>query len=361
MRAQLLVVIALALAGVRVAHAYPQFQLSRDATCTGCHLAPDGGGALNENGIAAAEAIAWKGGDGNFLHGMGTPSWLELSGDIRVAAGYVHPGTPSAAAYPMQAEVGADVHASQFSLHVVGGLRRPQEGGSLLHVLWSREHYAMWQPTDGVSLRVGRLSPTFGLRLAEHVVYTQRFGGAPLFDEAYAVAAAIVRPRWEVHATGFVHDPYTSTVEKGDGGALYMEVRLGEHAALGVEGKYSKADEVTRSFGGATAKLYLPSADLLLLAEGQVIRADFVGGSRVHQIAGYLMGSRPLGGGFLFDLGLGHFTQDTRVKDLYRDCVDANLHWFWTSHTELLLTARAERLGDGPFGGYALAQLHYRL
>jgi hypothetical protein len=360
-RASLWLLLVIALAGTRVAHAYPQFQLSRDATCSGCHLAPDGGGALNENGIAVAESLAWQDGDGTFMYGLHTPSWLELSGDVRAAAGYVHPGTPSAAAYPMQAEVGADAHWSQLSVHVLAGFRRPQDGGSPLHVLWSREHYVMWQPTDGLALRVGRLSPTYGLRLAEHVVYTQRFGGAPLYDEAYALAASVVRPRWEIHATGFLHDPWVDTVEKGDGGALYAEVRIGEHAAIGAEGKYSNADDVTRSFGGATAKLYLPSADLLLLAEGEVIHAQFTGGSRVNQLAGYVMGSRPLGGGFLLDVGLGHFTQDTRVEGLYRDCLDANLHWFWTPHIELLLTTRVERLGDGPFGGYALAQLHYRL
>ena len=33
------------------AHAYPQFQMSRDQTCTGCHLSPSGGGLLNENGL----------------------------------------------------------------------------------------------------------------------------------------------------------------------------------------------------------------------------------------------------------------------------------------------------------------------
>ncbi|HEY4057206.1 MAG TPA: hypothetical protein VGM39_11390 [Kofleriaceae bacterium] len=169
-----------------VAEAYPQFQIGRDPTCTGCHVSPAGGGALNENGIAVAETIAWKGGDGNFMYGWKTPSWLALDGDFRGAAGYVNPGVNSAAAYPMQAEVGAIVKApAGFSLRLVGGLRSPQSGGSVAHVAWSREHYAMWQQNpdsgEGFYVRVGRFMPTFGLRLAEHIVYTQRFGGDPLY------------------------------------------------------------------------------------------------------------------------------------------------------------------------------------
>jgi hypothetical protein len=47
------------------------------------------------------------------------------------------------------------------------------------------------------------------------------------------------------------------------------------------------------------------------------------------------------------------------VKGNFRDCIDVNLHWYATTHVELLLTTRLE-LVDGA-GGYALTQLHYRL
>ncbi|MEO8548830.1 MAG: hypothetical protein ABI678_02610, partial [Kofleriaceae bacterium] len=314
------VVILLALLGAaHVAHAYPQYQLSHDATCTACHLAPDGGGILNENGVLVAESSAWKAGDGNWMYGMAKPSWLELGGDVRGAAGYVNPGTSSVAAYPMQAEVAASAHWGGISIHALGGLRRPLDGGSPLHVLWSREHYVMWQQApdtgQGLYVRAGRLMPTFGLRLAEHVVYTQRFGGEPLYGEAYALAASYVTDRWEVHASGFIHDPIATAVEHGDGGALYAEARLGAHAAVGAEGKYAASTDAHRTYGGITGKLYLPGQDLLFLAEAEVIRETLVVGSdHVTQLAGYLLGSKPLGGSFLLDIGLGHFTQDTRVK-----------------------------------------------
>jgi len=81
------------------------------------------------------------------------------------------------------------------------------------------------------------------------------------------------------------------------------------------------------------------------------------------KIIGYVLASRPMPHNVMLDLGYGHYTQDTRVEGLYRDCVDLNLHWFVDSHLELLLTNRLELLdrGRGPTGGYTLAQLHYRL
>ncbi|MEO7730819.1 MAG: hypothetical protein ABIY55_07600, partial [Kofleriaceae bacterium] len=193
-------------------------------------------------------------------------------------------------------------------------------------------------------------------------IYTERYGGEPLFGEAYGAAAEFVAAAFEVHATGFVHDPIASAVEHGDGGALYAEVRLGSHAAIGADAKYSGRSEEKSTYGGLTGKLYLEGPALLLEAEAEVIHRRWTATS-ANQLAGYLLASRALADGWLLDVGVGHFTQDTTVAGLYRDCVDVNLHWFATPHVELLATTRLEVLdgGNGPTGGYALAQLHYRL
>ena len=75
------------------ADAYPQYQLSHDTTCTGCHLSPAGGGLLNENGFNVSESEAWKPGDSAFFYGkVDPPAWLKLGGDVRGAAGAVDNG-----------------------------------------------------------------------------------------------------------------------------------------------------------------------------------------------------------------------------------------------------------------------------
>jgi len=355
-------------ASVRSADAYPQYQLSRDQTCTSCHLSPAGGGLLDENGLAVAEATSARTGSAAFLHGaLEPPSWLVLGGDARLAAGAVGNGKLGGAAYPMQAELHASAGAAGFTVELTGGLRRPADGASALHVAWSREHYAMWRQHPespyGAYVRIGRFMPVFGLRLAEHAIYTERYGGLPLYGEAYGAAVEYIAAGFELHATGFVHDSIGAAVEHGDGAALYAEVRPVAHAALGVEAKYSASAEQHTTYAGVTGKLYLPGGDVLLEAEAELIHQQIVAGGTTNQLAGYLLASRPLADGWLLDVGVGHYTQDTSVAGLYRDCLDANLHWFTTSHLELLATTRLELLdrGSGPTGGYALLQLHYRL
>ncbi len=349
------------------AHAYPQYQLSHDVTCTSCHLSPGGGGLLNENGLAVAEMEAWKGGKPEFLNGkVEPPKWLELGGDLRGAAGAVDNGAMGGAGYPMQAEVYASAGTKGFTVNVTGGFRRPNEDAGAAHVVWSREHYLMWQQkpgeNNGLYVRAGRFMPVFGLRLAEHVAYTQRFGGSPLYGETYGAAVEYIDRRFEAHATGFVHDSIASAVEHGDGGAFYGEVRLGTHAAIGGEVKYASGDDTKRTYAGVTAKAYVPAAELLVQAEGQFVKNKFTGMDySYNQLLGYVMATRPLVQAWLLDVGFGHYTENTDVKGNYRDCIDVNVHWFTTSHLELLATTRLELVSSGSNGGYALAQLHYRL
>ncbi|HEY5936077.1 MAG TPA: hypothetical protein VIU61_15615, partial [Kofleriaceae bacterium] len=81
-------------------------------------------------------------------------------------------------------------------------------------------------------------------------------------------------------------------------------------------------------------------------------------------IVGNVMVSRMLGDTLLLDVGIGHYDPNLRIKNLDRDCLDLNLHWFTTSHVELVLNARYELIGfgsGGDAGAYAIAQLHYRL
>ena len=76
------------------------------------------------------------------------------------------------------------------------------------------------------------------------------------------------------------------------------------------------------------------------------------------------MASWFIANGFLFDLGLGYYNENTRIKGDDRECIDGNFHWFATSHIEGILNLRYETIqaGNGALsGGWALVQLHYRL
>ena len=356
------------------AEAYPQYQLSRDQTCSDCHISPSGGGLLSENGFQVAESFSQWGTAPQFMYDkIPVPTWLELGGDLRGATGFFSSPDNNFVAFPMQADVYARANYKGFSLEVTAGARPAQwiTGNGTPAVLdrfWSREHYLMWQEdgNDGLFVRVGRFMPVFGLRFAEHPDYNRRFGGTPLYGETYGAAVEYVTQTWEAHLTGFIEDPLIDPVVHDNGVAAYGEFRPNKQLSLGAEAMVAGNNGDTKIRGGLTAKYYLPAPDVLLQAELQLVHQQIDGPGDPNKLVGYLMASRPFGSALLLDVGFGHYDENIAIQGLDRDAVDVNLHWFVTSHFELVLQNRVEGIGvgqntGGPTSGWSLLHGHYRL
>ncbi len=395
MKAALLSLASFALVAVLggTAAAYPQLQMSYDQTCTGCHVSPAGGTLLNENGIAQAESLSKFGTAPEFLNAaFELPEWLRLGGDLRGAGGYLKYGGSNETAvygFPMQADLYAKAKITDhISVFLMGGFRKAQFNHENATRVWSREHYVMWKqhPDDnyGLYVRVGRFMPVFGLRFAEHTMYTRRFGGTQLYADTYGAAVEKVAEKYEVHVSAFIEDPLIDPVERANGAAVYGEYRLNEKVALGLEGMYKNFSNgnflLSKDFNseyqefriGVTNKVYLEAPDVVLSTEIQFVNGlvgkdprspDSQVGGAPKGIVGGVVASRWVGS-FLVDLGLGHYDSNLRIKNLDRDCVDLNLHWFTTSHIELILNNRFETIAFGSGGDsgiYSMLQLHYRL
>ena len=165
--------------------------------------------------------------------------------------------------------------------------------------------------------------------------------------------------KWEVHATGFVKDPIaTNSIERGNGAALYAETRVSESTQLGVEGKLDVTPDDSHVYTGVTAKQVLRK-DLVVEAELEYVRQTVHPGAfKVDQIVGTAVVSY-FTGPFLIDLGLNVFHSNLDYLILDQEAADLNVHWFATSHLELLLTNRLQSLAfgaDGGPSGYSLLQ-----
>jgi hypothetical protein len=367
MRVLLLVIVAVLAFTTGRADAYPQFQLSQDQTCSGCHISPTGGGLLTENGMTTIEVMSKFGTDPAFLNGLvDPPDWLLLGGDIRAMGGWLHAPQDYLWAFPMQGELYAAAQKNNFTLYVNAGIRPAQEGNETWTRVWSREHYLMWQQEAGspfgAFVRAGMFMPVFGLRLVEHPLYVRRYGGTELFSETYAASASIIKPKFEAHVTGWVENPLIDPVRQNNGGAAYAEVRLDEKTQVGVGGMLDDGFEYTLR-GVLTAKHYLPGPELLLQGELQVANPHVTGFGHT-EIASYLAATLFGPGGIMIDAAWGHYDKNIRIGDLDRDAFDLNIHWFATSHIELLLVNRIEFIqwgGGGPTGAWVMGQVHYRL
>jgi hypothetical protein len=368
-KASIVAALALVVGAAGTAAAYPQFQMSRDQTCTGCHLSPAGGGLLTENGLNVAQSLGtWETSPELFYKAFSLPTWLTLGGDVRNAGGYVQSPEKLLAIFPMQYEVNARAALpAGLSLYVTGGLREAEYGNEAATHVWSREHYLMWQQkpgeATGLFVRAGRFMPVFGLRLVEHPTYTRKWGGTPLYAETYGVAAEYIDPKFELHATGFIKDPLIDGPEHSNGGALLGELRLSEKLSVGAEGMFTKSDDDRKVRGGVLAKVYAP-AETLVMLEAQYLYQDIPPRGAPNQIVANLAASKFLTTSIMADLGLNYFNENIRITSLDREAVDLNVHWFMDSHLEAILMLRYEALAfgsGGPSAGYALAQLHYRL
>lgn len=368
MSARLALALLVLAATAKLAHAYPQFQLSQDQTCSSCHISPAGGGLLNENGRAMIETFSTYGGNPDPAHGkLDGPDWLLVGADLRGAAGLIYDEKLGPNAFPMEAEAAAWAHHGSFSVYATLGFDEGDNSRPWTY-LQAREHWVMWQQhpdsPNGLSVRVGRFMPVYGLRFAEHNIYTREDGETPLDGETYGAAVEYVDPRWEAHVTAFVHDPWQFSTEPGNGAAAYVEARVGGGVAIGAEGRYAKSNAEARTAGGVTAKYWVPAANLLFSLEAQAIHQTFDAGGYRDQIVSYLMASWFVHRSWLLDFGAGQFDEDIKVKAVDLECLDANLHWFASSHWEFLLTNRIQTIAFGTGGGtsgYVLAQFHYRL
>jgi hypothetical protein len=371
MKVAILAVVLVAVAA-GAAEAYPQFQLSKDQTCASCHISPAGGGLLNENGQTVSETMSQWGTNPGFFYGkVPTPDWLVLGGDFRGAYGYLQTPQKYLVAFPMQADVYASAAFSSFRIYLEGGYRPAiynALGEAQFQAPWSREHWVSWQSdagsNEGLFVRVGRFMPVFGLRFAEHPIYTRRFGGTQLYGETYGVSASYIKPEYEAHITGFIKDPLIDTVEHSNGAAAYGEYRLDPRTSVGLEGMVQHTDIDTKLRAGVTAKKYLPKPDLLFQGELQFVNDRIKPTGAPNAIVGYALASWFARDAVMVDVGAGYYNENIRIKYLDRECVDLNVHWFMISHFEALLTTRIEFFGfgnGGPTGGYALLMGHYRL
>ena len=275
MRIQL-VALAVVLGASGTAAAYPQFQLSRDQTCSGCHLSPAGGGLLNENGLNTAESISQYGTAPEFFYKkVPLPDWLAVGGDLRGATGFIRTPDNAFAYFPMQGDVYANATFGHISAQVTVGGRPTQWNNEGATHVWSREHYLQYQQnvggTDGLYVRVGRFMPVIGLRFAEHVDFNRKFGGAPLYGETYGAAVEYIKPEYEVHVSGFIKDPVIDPVLHDNGAALYSEYRVNKASAVGFEAMVSVSDDDKKYRAGVTAKHYFEGQDALVQFEGQFV------------------------------------------------------------------------------------------
>ena len=381
-RAAWLVAIAVLAAPVAAA-AYPHFQLaSGSSRCSQCHVAPAGGGLLTPWGQEEHGDTIARGGDGRFLHGaIPLPGWLQIGGDLRLAALANDVGSSEGAelaVFPMQIDLAVRVGGGAWSVVAIAGVRGVVRSGapdapagaasqvdppSLASYLVSREHYVMWRSGEqGAYARAGRFAAPYGLRLADHTAYVRRYLGSNLLEETYGVGGGWIGDAWELHATAFASDPLQGATRKEVGGAAMFEVQPSSAAVVGISARAGVGDADTRLQAGVHGKLWLDGARMLLQAEVHGVRQVFEAGEGDRwQLAAYAGPVFVPVRGLYAGLGYQAFLEDVQVHGVARQAADAWLAVYPRAHVEVMASGRAQRIGPAEHAYLAMLQLHYAL
>ncbi|MEZ4368589.1 MAG: hypothetical protein R2939_20260 [Kofleriaceae bacterium] len=355
------------------AMAYPQFRFSTgNDRCSACHLAPEGGGLLNDYGRSeVGDTISW-GGDGGLLHGAWTPPpWLALGGDVRVAGvGRLREGDePTLAAFPMQADLYADLRRGPLSVSITGGLNgaarsRPDGAGPAAY-LTSRRHVLTYQAHEGAPyVRVGRFFPVLGLRSADHSALARRALDMYILEEPYALGAGASGDGWELHGSVFAPSPWPETQAgaRATGATVFYERTVGEGAAVAGQARYAQGELDRRVLVGTVATWWLDGPGLLLQAEldGQGQRIADADLTR-WQLLGAAQLTRVMLPGLMIGVGGQVWTPDLRLRGVSRSTAELDVQVFPWAHVELHLLARIAGVGgrgDEP-DLLGLVQVHY--
>jgi hypothetical protein len=373
----------LLLVAARRGDAYPHFQLtSGSAQCGQCHVAPAGGGLLTPWGQGEFGDTIARGGDGSFLHGaINMPAWLQIGGDVRLAALANDVGSPDGvelAAFPMQLDLTLRVTSGAWSIVGTIGARGSVRSGapadmgssasevsapSLASYVISREHYVMWRREgEGLYLRAGRFAAPYGLRLADHTAYVRRYLGFNLLEETYNAGGGWIGDDWELHATAFVYDPLQGAARKDFGGAVLFEKQPTEKLIVGTSARVGVGRDDTRFEAGMHGKLWLKDAKLLVQTEVDAVRQTFDGGAGDRwQLAVYVGPVLVPMRGVYAGIGYQAFAEDLAIRAVTRHSGDAWISYYPRAHFEVMLSGRAQWVGPAERAYLGLLQLHYAL
>ncbi|HVV82128.1 MAG TPA: hypothetical protein VHE35_03585 [Kofleriaceae bacterium] len=366
--------VALAATAARATPAagYPYFQLtSGNDTCSACHVSPSGGGPLTEWGRGESGDTLARGGDGAFLHGaVELPAWLDVGGDVRLAALVNDVGSANGAEralFPMQAELSVHAHGGGWHVIAAAGLldavrQAPVAATEQPAAPWlvSPAHYVLWRAGErGPYARAGKFATPYGLGLADHTTYVRRQPGLGLDEEPYAVSAGYLGAAWDVHATAFVSDPWRGPADREAGGAVKLERRLGPRV-LQASARIGAAPDDVRARAGVSGGWWYAPASLLALVEldGGWEALPMGGRPQLTTYAGLAwLPARGVVAGTAYE----HDDEDLAAGGDTRDALDLWSTFMPIAHVELGLSSRYQWIAGGGRAAMALFQVHYFL
>ncbi|MBK9323007.1 MAG: hypothetical protein IPM97_08725 [Bdellovibrionaceae bacterium] len=158
--------------------------------CMACHVAPSGGGLLNDYGRSLSGELmstwGWKNSDQPLFGAVQNAEWLKVGGDYRAIQTYLENSqVKQGKQFTMQKNVELGFNFSKLWLVGTLGTQEGPTGTPNKGDFLSERHYILWDITDEIKLRAGKFRLNFGLNDANHTRATKQPLGFGSNSETY--------------------------------------------------------------------------------------------------------------------------------------------------------------------------------
>lgn len=158
--------------------------------CMACHVAPSGGGLLNDYGRSLSQELmstwGWKNFEQPFFGAVQNTEWLKIGGDYRAIQTYFENAqVKQGKQFVMQKNIELGLNSSRIWLVGTLGTQEGPEGIPSKGDFLSERHYVLWDLTDEIKLRAGKFRLSSGLYDPNHTRVTKQPLGFGPNSESY--------------------------------------------------------------------------------------------------------------------------------------------------------------------------------
>lgn len=253
------------------------------ATCSACHLSPQGGGLLTPygKGIDAAQNLRPEDLAEEFGESV---KWLAY--DVRLSLG-LDRTPPAATGYGFSTSVRSAIGLGHHRLVYAGTVSSPTlartRTSGAVSMRMSRLFW-LFQPKDGISLTVGRDDLPTGLGSPGATSFHRRVTTPDVSSTPTQAKVSWWNDRWQVTGYGFGPDGNETSprFEAYGGGAVVGRTVWKDHAVAGVTTRISRADAYDRRSAGAFLRLGITKHWGILLEQEIADRITDKGAELTH-------------------------------------------------------------------------------
>lgn len=158
--------------------------------CMACHVAPAGGGLLNDYGRSLSQELmstwSWKNSEQPHFGAVQNTEWFRVGGDYRSIQTYFENAqVKQGKQFEMQKNLELGFMFSKIWLVGTLGIQEGPAGIPNKGDFLSERHYVLWNLTDETKLRAGKFRHSFGLYDPNHTRVTKQPLGFGPNSEAY--------------------------------------------------------------------------------------------------------------------------------------------------------------------------------